>query len=342
LPSIGFNPDTGFSAGLSGTYTTYSIANNPFSSEQTISVKYYTATSGFEMKYSGEFAHVFYNWNFGLDARYTGPNYAINYFGKGNETFYDEDAVDLDFNRVRINQWSVAPSLKYRKERVQVSLGPILESLDVELDANSVTGEQFIPSNPVFDKQIYAGAEASFQYKNKSGEIAFIRRGFQFDVTAGYKRNIDEYNNEFTYIKPTLSIDYPLHHSGAAVLATKIGANMNFGENYEFYHAATLGGNNDLRGFRNERFNGKTAFYQSTDLRVGVAQFRTNFIPVRLGFSAGFDYGRVWVDNDTSQQWQNSYGGSVFINGFKALTANIGYYVSDESNRVIFTLGFAF
>ncbi len=342
LPSIGFNPDTGFSAGLSGTYTTYGLANNPFSTEQTMTVKYYTATSGFEIKYSGEFAHIFYNWNFGLDARYTGPNYAINYFGTGNETFYDEDAVDLDFNRVRINQWSVAPSLKYRKERVQVSLGPILESLDVELDANSVTGEQFIASNPVFDKQIYAGAEASFQYKNKSGEIAFIRRGFQFDVTAGYKRNIDEYNNEFTYIKPTLSIDYPLHYSGAAVLATKIGAHMNFGDNYEFYHAATLGGNNDLRGFRNERFNGKTAFYQSTDLRVGVAQFRTNFIPVRLGFSAGFDYGRVWVDNDTSQQWQNSYGGSVFINGFKALTANIGYYVSEESNRVIFTLGFAF
>ncbi len=341
LPSVGFDPDAGFKAGLSGTYTTYGLANNPFSSKQTLMANYYAATSGFELRYSGEFAHIFYNWNFGLDARYTSPNYAINFFGVGNETFYDDDAVSRDFNRVRIRQWSVAPSLKYRKDRVMLSFGPMLESLDVELDTNGVTGD-IESSNDVFEKQMYAGAEAAFQYKNKSGEIAFIRRGFQFDLVAGYKTNIDEYNNEFTYLKPTLSIDYPLHPSGMAVLATKIGAQMNFGDNYEFYHGATIGGNQSLRGFRNERFNGQTAFYQSTDLRVGVTQFRTNFIPLRLGVSAGFDYGRVWLDNDNSQQWHNSYGGSIFINGFKALTANVGYYMSDESNRVVFTLGFAF
>jgi hypothetical protein len=94
LPSIGFDPDAGFNAGLSGTYTTYGLANNPFSTEQTLSAKYYAATNGFELKYSGEFAHIFYNWNFGLDLRYTSPNYALNYFGTGNETFYDEDALD--------------------------------------------------------------------------------------------------------------------------------------------------------------------------------------------------------------------------------------------------------
>ena len=71
------------------------------------------------------------------------------------------------------------------------------------------------------------------------------------------------------------------------MLATKIGSHMVFGDNYEFYHAATLGGNRSLRGYRNERFNGKTSFYQSTDLRVGLAKFRTNFIPVRMGVTLG-------------------------------------------------------
>ena len=127
-----------------------------------------------------------------------------------------------------------------------------------------------------------------------------------------------------------------------AVLATKVGAEMNFGDTYEFYHAATLGGKNSLRGFRNERFNGKTSFYQSTDLRVGIAELTTNFIPLRLGVSAGFDYGRIWTPEGGSEQWHNSYGGSVFLNGFKALTANLGYYRSKESNRVLFTLGFKF
>ncbi len=344
LPLIGFDQDAGFNMGLSGTYSTYGLANNPFSSQQTATAKYYSATNGFEVNYMGEFAHVFYNWNFGFDARYTSPNFAINYFGTGNDTFYDDDAVNLDFNRVRIRQWNVSPSLKYRKERLQFRIAPIIESMEVAYDANSVTGIIGVldPTDDVFNSQLYAGAEVSLQYKNKSGEMAFIRRGFQFDLTAGYKTNIDAYDNEFTYIKPTLSIDYPLHPSGMAVLATKIGAQMNFGNNYEFYHAATLGGNTNLRGFRNERFNGDTSFYQSTDFRVGLCQFKTSYIPLRLGLSAGFDYGRVWVDGENSDKWHNSYGGSLFINGFKALTANIGYYMSDETNRVIFTLGFAF
>jgi len=344
LPAVGYDQDTGFSAGLSGTYTTYGLANNPFATQQTLTAKYFAATHGVELKYSGEFANAFYKWNFGLDARYTTPNYAINYFGTGNETTYDDDLVDRDFNRVRISQWSVNPSLIYREDRMSIRFGPTFESLNVSYSGDGVTGdtEIFLPGDDVFNTQYYAGAEAAFQYKNKSGAIAFIRRGFQFDLVAGYKSNIDEYDNEFAYVNPTLSIDYPLHPSGMAVLATKVGAEMNFGDTYEFYHAATLGGNNSLRGFRNERFNGKTSFYQSTDLRVGIAELTTNFIPLRLGVSAGFDYGRIWTPGGDSEQWHNSYGGSVFLNGFKALTANLGYYRSKESNRVLFTLGFKF
>lgn len=342
FPSIGFDPDAGFKIGLRDTYTTYGLANNPFKTQQTLTAAFYSATSGLSLDYSGEFAHVFYNWNFKLDARITSPNYAINYFGIGNGTDYDEDAVSRDFNRVRIAQWNIRPAFKYAQDRIQFSIGPLLENFDVENRINSATAQQFVSDDDVFRNQLYAGAEARFQYKNKSGEIAFIRRGFQFDLDAGYKTAIkDEFDNEFTYIKPTLSIDFPLHSSGFAVLATKVGAQMNFGD-YEFYHGATLGGNNSLRGFRNERFNGDRMFYQSIDLRTGIADLRTSYVPLRIGATLGYDYGRVWTDNDTSEQWHHSYGGSIFLNGFKAVTANIGYYLSDESDRVIFTLGFRF
>ncbi|WP_442844835.1 ShlB/FhaC/HecB family hemolysin secretion/activation protein [Leeuwenhoekiella sp. H156] len=342
FPSIGFDPDAGFKIGLRDTYTTYGLANNPFKTQQTLTAAFYSATSGLSLDYSGEFAHAFYNWNFKLDARITSPNYAINYFGTGNDTAYDEDAVSRDFNRVRIAIWNIRPALKYAKDRIFFSVGPLLENFDVEDRLNSVTSDEFTPDNDVFRNQLYAGGEARFQYKNKTGEIAFIRRGFQFDLTAGYKTSLkDEFNNSFSYINPSFSIDFPLHSSGFAVLATKVEGQVNFGD-YEFFHGATLGGNNSLRGFRNERFNGNSSFYQSIDLRTGIADLRTSYVPLRLGATLGYDYGRVWTEDGSSDQWHSSYGGSIFLNGFKAVTANIGYYLSDESDRVIFTLGFRF
>ncbi|KQC32833.1 metallophosphatase [Nonlabens sp. YIK11] len=344
LPSIGFDQDAGFNAGINNTYTTYGLLRNPFTAQHSISAQYFSATQGFEFNYVGEFAHIFYNWNFGLDARYTTGNYATNFFGIGNGTFYDDDAVSLDFNRTEIRQWHVQPSLKFKKYNdFTAHVAARLESNEVVDDQGGFIETQFNANNDVFERQLYAGGEVGFNYNNKQGLISYPRRGMEIGVVAGYKRNVDsEFNNEFSYVQPTVSFIYPIHESGAAALATKAQAQFNIGESYEFYHAASVGGNESLRGYRNDRFQGQTSFFQSTDLRVGITKFRTSYVPIRIGVTAGFDYGRVWDDTDTSEKWKNSYGGSIFINGFQAITANIGYYQSDEDNRIIFTAGFRF
>jgi len=249
----------------------------------------------------------------------------------------------MDYNRVGVSQWSVAPSLIWRHNLgYNIYIKPSIESYEVDYNANEVTGFYFDEDNDLFENQLYAGAEVGFQYKNKPGQMSFIRRGMEFKLIGGYKTNIDDYNNKFGYVEPTISFDYPLHESGIAVLATKLNGKAIFGDEYEFYHGATIGGNTSLRGYRYERFNGKYAYYQTTDLRVGLTKFRTNFVPIRLGVTVGFDYGRVWLDNEDNDEWHNSFGGSVFVNGFQAFTGNLGLYHSEDGNRVIFTLGFKF
>ncbi len=343
FPALGFSSDAGFMVGVSDTYTTYGLAKNPFTTQHTLGVNYYFETEGLEASYFGEFAHIFYNWNLGISAYYTSPNFTMNYFGKGNETVYDDNAVDLDFNRVNMEQWHFAPSLIWTNNRgSKFQFGPIIESLEVTRDVERFIGDQFQPSNDVFESQLYAGAEVNYQYLNKRKNPAYPTLGMQFDLTAGYKTNIDEHDNELGYLKPSISIDYPLHSSGVLVLATKIGGEILISDKYEFYHGATLGGNESLRAFRNQRFNGKSSFYQTSDIRMGLGKIETNFIPLRFGITGGFDYGRVWLNNEDSNEWHTNYGGSIFINGFSAFTGNIGYYTSDEGNRVVFTFGFKF
>ena len=344
FPSADFNSDVGFKLGVKNVFTTNGLVRNPFTTRQTLLLNYFFRTQGFEADYSAEFAHIFYNWNFGINAYYSSPNYTMNYFGTGNDTEYDPDDVSQSYNRVKMQQWRFAPSLIYRNTTgTTFTIKPLIESIEVGFDPNLFVSDRFLRSNTIYNNQLYAGGDVIFNYENKD-RAAFPSRGVELDVTAGYKTNIDEYDNEFAYVRPMLSMDYPLHESGFAVIATKIGGEAIFGDNYEFYHGATLGGGNQnsLRGYRNDRFNGKYAFYQNLDIRSGVTQFRTNFVPIRLGASIGFDYGRVWIDDDNSNQWHSNYGGSIFINAFKAFTGNIGYYVGDEGGRVNFTFNFDF
>lgn len=344
LPTIGFDPDAGFNAGITNTYTTYSLLRNPFTTQHTFNASYYSATQGFEFSYNGEFAHIFHNWNLGLDARVTSENFATNFFGIGNETQYNEDAVDMDFNRVKIKQWHFQPSLIYKTSgNVSAHVAARIESHEVANINNGFAQAYFNANDDVFENQIYAGAEIGVEFNNKKGLLSLPKRGIALGILAGYKQTLDsEFDNKFTYVKPTVSFIYPLHESGLATLATKAQANFIFGDNYEFYHAATLGGNTSLRGYRNERFLGKTSFFQTTDLRLCLIEQKTGFIPLRIGVTGGYDLGRVWIENENSNKWHSSYGGSIFINGFQAFTANIGYYTSTEDSRIIFTAGFRF
>ena len=82
--------------------------------------------------------------------------------------------------------------------------------------------------------------------------------------------------------------------------------------------------------------------YQNTDLRLILGKFKTSIIPFKYGVTGGFDYGRVWEENDVSDKWHNSVGGSFWISGLELFTANVGYYNSSDGGRINFTLGFAF
>lgn len=343
LPLIAVNPDDGLKVGVLSKYTFFGLQRNPFTYKHSISAAYYTSTSGFDFSYNGEFSSIFHHWNFGIEGLYTSPNFAENFFGFGNETSNDRETNDLDFNRVRIRKWNAAVSLIWRGANGgHFQFKPLVESFDVEN-----TEERFVTNlpadNSIFERQIYGGVEASYNFENKDS-AAFPTLGLNIGLTAGYKTNIDntDSDNSFGYIHPELAIDHKLTKSGSLVLATKLGGEVILGDDFEFYHGARIGGNNSLRGFRNERFTGKQSFYQNTDLRIPLGGLKTSVIPIRYGISGSFDYGRVWTANDTSNVWHNSVGGSLWVVGAEALTANIGYFNSTDGGRIVFVLGFSF
>lgn len=341
IPTIGYNPDDGVKIGLSNTYTLNGFRQNPFTQQHTMRVSYYFATSGFAASYSGEFAELFENWNLEINSRFTSPNFSINFFGFGNNTENSDDDLGMDYNRVRIQSFEFTPSLVWRsKMDAKFKAGFSYESIEVEETENRFINI-FYQQNGEETKNDFVGIHGEYTYEN-SDNIGFPTMGMATSIQFGVKDNISKEGENFGYVIPSLSFAYKLIPNGRLVLATKWKGHFNIGNGYEFYQGASIGGIDGLRGFRNQRFNGKTSYYQNTDIRYSLRKMKTRIIPAALGFFAGYDYGRVWLVNDNSKRWHTSYGGGLFVNGSDIFSANIAVFNSVEGPRFTFGLGFGF
>lgn len=340
LPLVGFNPDTGIKLGFTDTYTYNGFGQNPFTQQHSLSGGYYFATSGFEMAYSGEFANTFGKANLELAAQFTTPNYAINFFGFGNETENFDNTLEFDFNRVRLATIKLAPSMVWRGDLgSKIRTGISYEAIEVE-ETNDRFINTFYQANGEETQKTFVGIDAEYEYEN-SDNAAFPTLGMATSLHVGYKTETDG-GGSFGYIVPSLSFDYRLIPSGKLVLATQWKAHFNIGDGFEFYQAASIGGENGLRGFRNERFTGKKSLYQNTDLRLSLGKVRTGILPAAFGLYGGFDYGRVWTPLEDSNIWHTSYGGGLFLNAAGIASLRAAVFNSVDGIRISFGLGFGF
>lgn len=341
LPIIGFNPDGGLIIGLKNTYTYNGFRQNPFTGQHAISAAYYLATSGFEFGYKSEYANAFGKANFQIEAAFTSPNFSINFFGFGNETENLEDTLEADYNRVRLATIKLAPSLVWRGQLgSKLKAGISYESIEVE-ETDHRYINTFYQLNGEETQKGFLGIGGEYSYANSDSK-AFPTLGMATSLKFGYKTETTEGDGSFAYFVPSLSFDYKLIPSGNLVLATQWKAHLTIGDNYEFYQAASIGGVNGLRGFRNERFTGKNAYYQNTDIRLNLGKRRTGIVPSSIGIYGGFDYGRVWESSINSDIWHTSFGGGVFINAADMMSFRAAIFSSDEGSRFSFGLGFGF
>ena len=349
-PTIGFNPDDGLKIGFTNVYTAFGFNRNPFTSQHTLSSSFYFATNGYEINYLSEFANIFNKWNLGFNATFTSPNYAINYFGLGNNS-PNPEARDLEeevYNRVKIKKLIAGSFINWKGELgAEIKIGVNYQTIKIENSLGRYISKKFNENHPIFDTQKFFNTAASYQFEN-SDNPAFTTLGMKTKLKVGYTSNINN-GNDFGYFIPSISFYNKLISSGKLVLATKLKTHFTFGNRYEFYQAASIGGNDGLRGYRNQRFTGKNSFYHSSDIRLNLRKVKTSILPLNIGIYTGFDYGKVWGEQNLTinptfnyKYWNYSYGGGVFFNAANLATGNIALFNSDDGLRLSFNLGFDF
>ncbi len=339
IPTIGSNPDDGFKIGIQDTYKVKGFKNFPHHRKHVLKLGYYFATQGFDIKYDGEFANTFGSWYLIAGAHFANESFTQNFFGFGNETKNFEDDLELDYNRVKTGILSAKIGVAktgHLGSRLVLTGG--VESIEVEPTNGRFITSLFPETSKVFDNKIFGALQASYNFSNMDNG-AFPTRGMNFDVQTGVKSNLENTDRTFGYVLPSLEFYNALINNRKLVLHTKARGHFNIGDAFEFYQGAVLGANTGLRGFRAQRFSGESALVFGADLRYSLFKFKTGLLPLGLGIYGGYDYGRVWVDNEDSNIWHDSVGGGLLINAVDAISGQLGVFNSDEGLRISFGFG---
>ncbi|WP_271785250.1 metallophosphoesterase [Aquimarina algiphila] len=344
LPVIGFNPDDGVRIGPMGVYTINGFHRNPFSSSHSFSGGYYFATQGFDIGYRGEFAGILGDYNLLIGLKYTSPNFAVNFFGFGNETENNQDELDFDYNRVKLSTYSA--SLGVVKNGRLGSYFEYKGSIEgIKIDDTQdrfITQEANLEDPEAFDRKWFLGLDGTYRYESYD-VVVNPTRGMKFEVNIGGRMNVDDAERTFGYIKPHLGFYNALTRNRKLVLKTAAQGQFNIGENYEFYQAAHLGDENLLRGYRTERFTGQSSLAGSADIRYSFNQFKTRVLPLQIGIFTGVDTGRVWIaDNETSDKWHSDYGGGFWVNSANAMSGTFNLFTGEDGARFSFSFAFKF
>jgi Calcineurin-like phosphoesterase len=339
-PSLGYNPDDGVKIGALVNYTINNFNRRPFSRKHALRGNYYFATNGFELKYSGKFMNAAARWNIGMDVVFTSPNFSINYFGMGNETKNPDDQRGMDYNRVKLQTFSIAPSFfKETRNGSLTQFGAVFETIEVDGSTGRYVNEPGAITPYLFEHRQYAGVNGKYSFQNYDNS-SLPTLGMFFYLTGGWKASIDDTSRNFPHAEGAIGFIHKITPDENLILSTMAKGKAIFSNDFEFYQAATLGGDFDLRGYRRERFTGKRSVYQSTDIRLTLGKVKTSFLPMKYGIFGGYDLGRIWVSNDTSEKWHQSVGGGAWLNGLDTVTARVFYFYGTDGGRVAFGLAF--
>ncbi|MEG0983650.1 metallophosphoesterase [Algoriella sp.] len=342
LPNIGYNPDDGIKIGLSPTYTVNGFDRKPYSQRHNLQLNYYFATSGWEAKYKGTIMKALGKWNLDLNAAYTSPTFSTNFFGLGNETINNDEQKGMDYNRVRLESYSIGPSIfKILNNNGRLDFSAIYSYVKIEENKDRIVSEQNIGINrDVFKGQNFGEIGAKYVFKNYDN-ASLPKLGMTFLANAKWISNLSEFQRNHFYTELNLGFTHKISANGRLTVASMLKGKAVWGNFMEFYQMANLGGDQDLRGYRLGRFVGDKVFLQTSDLRFDALRF-TAVVPMRLGVFVGADYGRVWLDGEDSNKWHSSMGGGIWINGVQSVTATLSYFKGEDPGRIVIGINFGF
>ena len=338
LVSFGGNATDGPFIGGGVHLVRHGFRKEPYAASHRVAARFAMRTSAFDVAYGGHFVSALGPWDVRLDAALVAPEGVRNFYGLGNET--EDAAGDAAFYQARLRRLDVRPALARRLDPgLHFRIGPAFHYADVERDEGRfATQPQAGVSPGSFGRQVFAGLDAQLALEVVDDAVN-PRQGFRLSAAADVNRGVRRTDDGYSRLTSELALYLSPSWEPQLTVAARVGGARTVGA-FPFYDANTLGGEATLRGYRSDRFAGRSSFYANAELRLRLFEFASYLARGRLGALGFVDAGRVWTDGESSRVWHRGYGAGLWASVFDR-TVVAGTLGFSEEGR-LFTLGLGF
>jgi hypothetical protein len=326
---LGGSTDYGLVLNLGLSSTGYGFRKLPWADQQTARVAYSTKLQRFRFEYAGLYRHENSKLTSGLDVRASGIE-VIRFYGFGNET---PDPGDSQETQVEQREIVVMPSLRREVGKAgELSIAAVGKLVNT----TRIDGSVLDQVNPYGVEQTGEVGLVSSLAFDTTDRVGLPTRGFRAHVAGAVYPAIWDVRSTFGEVEGeitafTSALDAPL----APRLTVRLGGKQVFGD-YPFYEAAFVGGPGSVRGLDRQRYAGDAALWGGAEVHVRLSRF-SSLAPGQVGLVGLVDFGRVFLEGESSHTWHHGVGGGVYIASPKGSNA-LGILVVRSEDRTRFYL----
>jgi hypothetical protein len=344
-PTAEYARDGGLFLGLRYTATTTGFRKEPYASKHMFSVTKALSSSAWHLHYDADFMKVGRNTDllFRSDAKL--PTVRTHFFGYGNNTFFDKNKK-ADYYLIQYPLVDASLMLRHSLSSwLQIQYGPSLQYFNISESKNR---DRYLNGSPpheitssTYGSKFFGGAEGRMIINTRNNEV-IPTRGLYVNAFTRSIMKLSGKSKEFNQSGGNLSFYTDFLFKNHIIIASSFGFNHNFGR-FEVPQAQYLGLRQNLRGYKYQRFAGRTRAYNNSDLRISFGDVNFYLFKGPLGIIGFHDIGRVWADGESSDTWHKGYGGGIWLAPFNKVVVSGLLTFSEEERALPFvTFGFFF
>jgi hypothetical protein len=343
LLSVEYNIDDGVFLGGGLLIKRHGFRKEPFAMKHEVKGNYAINTSSFNIIYRGTFTDVFKGVDLTTSFDVKAPRFVYNFFGLGNETqfqkFNKETSKAIQYYRIRAEQ-VYADLLLSRKinKNQRVAIGPSYYSVKIQNREGRFVSEFNLDNQELFKLKQFAGGSLQYFADFRDNDIV-PQKGLLFSFKAGYYKGLNSYSKDYADVHGDISLYKTIF--SRITISNRIGGGHTFG-GLDFFQGQTLGGPDNLRGYRKTRFHGRSAIYNNFEVRAKLFSFSTYLFPGSFGVSGFYDMGRVWYDNQTSGKLHAGTGPGIWVTPAERIALAFYLTFSEEEILPLVKAGFYF